>query len=353
MNKGGDMSETHEIRHFEEMIRKGTDDINCYFKLASLYFDKGKYEEVLSLYNGLSEKKLTIIEQGRVLYEKGVACQILNRIEDALSFFRISLKKIQKVKDSIEALDIKGLNFYSIFNLSQSEEEKIRYATKALDCFNKLKTQFKVREEDYSVNSYLAGIYEKIGQYDNSLNLYNEIIESSTDLHDRVWAMVGAASIYELKGDYQNSLTCLIDALKRAGNTVPTSKIYFDLGKLHFTTKVYEAAKEAFQNALFKMKEEILLKDNEEYKIDISWYLGSIAYNLGENEDFISYFTDLLRKIGTNHFYYPNINITLGHFYSEKNDFIKSRYYYEKARLSETISEEELKMVEECLTRIA
>lgn len=346
------MADNNELKVLEGRAQKGIADINCYFRLASLYFEEGDFEKVLSLYNGISEKKLTSIEHARVLREKGVASQLLNRIEDALSLFRASLNKAHNLPDSIEVLDIRGLDLHSIFDLTENMEEKMRCASEAIDCFNKLKIDYKVREEEYLVNSYLADIYVKIGQYDNALSLYKEIIEESTDIHDSVWALVGVASIFELKGEYQNSFNCLTDALKQAGNTVPTSKIYFDLGKLHFAENEYEAAKEAFQKALSKMKAENLLKNNEEYKNDILWHLGMIAYNL-EEDNVIFYFSDILKRIETDHLYYPNINITIGHFYIKENSFQKARYYYERALLSETISEEEQKMAEECLAKLS
>ncbi|MCP4112984.1 MAG: tetratricopeptide repeat protein [Desulfobacteraceae bacterium] len=221
------MESKTSFTELEEMIHKGSDDINDYFALGVLYLENGNFEKLLSLYDDAARLQLTNLDHTRILHEKGKALQMLNKEQDAAALFHKSLRLLRSEKDSVDSLDLKALNLYNLFLHSQSSDEDRNYAFEASECFKKLIKEYNIPEEGYSVYSHLADIYTKLGEYEDALNYYNKAIELSAEKSDIVWLTSGIADVYAMKGDYRQAAGYFNKALSKAGKNFPTSKIYF------------------------------------------------------------------------------------------------------------------------------
>ena len=124
------------------------------------------------------------------------------------------------------------------------------------------------------------------------------------------------------------------------------------MGKMYFENDYLSEADTAFRNALQKYENDVLLGGNKEYKLDIFWYLGMIAYETGKEKDIVKFFKEIMLNIDNSHYYYANIHITLGHYYSIKNNYDKARDHYNIVLSAPYATDEEINMAKSCLSQI-
>jgi tetratricopeptide (TPR) repeat protein len=264
-----------------------------------------------------------------------------------------SFKLIEKEADSADSLDLKGLNKYNLFLHLMGRDEGRQHAEDAIKYFNlSLKSTDSSDSRYFVTFSYLADIYSKLGQYENALNHYDQVLKLSSDKNDIVWALVGVASIYGLRKKLKLAEQYFNKAIDEASNTIATTKIYFDMARMYFENDCLSEADTAFSIALQKYENDVVLSGNKEYKLDILWYLGMIAYETGKDKDFVKLFKEIMLNIDNSHYYYANVHITLGHFYSIKNNYEKAREHYNIVLSAPYAIDEEIKMAKSCLSQI-
>ncbi len=344
---------TEKVEALEKRIRDNSATVSDYFKLGTIYLDGGDYNKVIHLYDQIIKLSLSNLELSRVYYEKGEALKLSNKNEKAICSYIKSYKLIQTEANSVDSLDLKGLNKYNLFLHFRESNEGRQHAEEAINYFNLLLKKLDSSDERYFVTlSYLADIYSKLGEYNNALNYYDQILKLSSDNNDIVWALGGVASIYGLRKELKRAEQYFKKAIHKANKTIAISKIYFDMGKMYFENNCFSEADTALRNALLKLEDDVILKENKEYKIDILWYLGTLAYEAGREKDIEEFFKAIMVSIDNNHYYYANIHITLGHFYSIKNNNEKAREHYNYVLSAPLASEEEINMAKDSLSQI-
>ncbi len=346
------MGSEQSIAELEETVRRGSDDTDDYFALGTLYLENGNFEKLLSLYDDAEKLQLTDLDRAGICYEKGTALQMMNREQEAEALFHRSLHLLLNEKDSVRYLDLKAVNLYNLFLHSRHSDEGRNYALEAAEYFKRLIKEYNVPEEGYSAYSHLAEIYAELGEYEDALNYYDKALELSAEKADIVWLTAGLAYVYGLKGDYRQAVRHFNKALGKAGKGFPTSKIHFDMGRMYSEAEEFDKAHRSFRNALGRLKDDPLLRNNEEFETDIQWYLGTTAFRIGMEKDVTHFLGTVLGKTDYDHYYFANINITMGHLCLMRNDYEKARDYYSNALLSPNASEEETKMAEECLSQL-
>jgi len=341
-----------DLVELEKSILNGSEDINEHLMLGDLYFKAGDYEKLIILYNQTIKLQLSKLDQARIYYEKGETLQLLNKPEDAIASFRKAIQTLQNEKDTWESLYIKGLSSYNLYLLCSDINETKQHSNAALNYLKIIVDKYPDHDEIGYVYSPLADVYAKNGKYDSALHCYNMALNQKADDYSTVQYLCGIASVYGMKQQYGLAEQYFKDALKTADNT-NISKIFYDMGVMYYEANSLTDANQAFKNALEQMKNDPLLKDNKEYKVDVLWYLGTIAYELGSSrEDVVGSFERVLELIDENHFYYTSANLTLGHFYSMTQKFGKAREYYNNVLSAPIADDEDIKMANECLAKL-
>jgi tetratricopeptide (TPR) repeat protein len=346
------MKVIERIIELEEKINQGSTNVAEYIELSSLYIESGQHDNFLKLSNQLEKFPLSKWETAILHYDKGEALQLSNRMEEALSSFKKSLQAIPPKDDSADTLSLKGLNHYNLFLLLQDSKESRQHAQDAIRCFELLIKKYPNYEDKHRIYSYLADTYEKLGKYEPSLHYNNLALEISSNNYELVWALIGMATTYGMAKKYRESEEYFNKALRKANKSVPTSKIYYEQGKMYFEGNDLTKAAKAYRNALKYKKDDPKLKDNQEYEIDIFWHLGTIAYELDNEKDIVKYFEKVLECIDNSHYYYANSHLSLGHFYTVKKDYITARKHYYKVLIAPHAADEEIKMAKEWLAKL-
>jgi tetratricopeptide (TPR) repeat protein len=352
VTKGKFVKDIERITELEEKINQGSTNVDEYIELGSLYIESGQHSNFLKLHKKTEKLPLSKLEMAVLHYDKGEALKLSNRIEESSSSFKKSLQAIPPKDDSADALSLKGLNHHNLFLILQDSKESHQHAKDAIRCFELLVKQYPNYEDKHRIYLYLADTHEKLGEYESSLHYNNLALEISSNNYELVWALTGMATTYGMAKKYRESEDYFTKALRKANKSVPTSKIYYEQGKVYFEGNDLTKADKAFRNALKYKKDHPELKDNQEYEIDILWHLGTIAYELDNEKDIIKYFEKVLECIDNSHYYYANSHLSLGHFFMMKKDYIKARKHYSKVLTAPHAADGEIKMAKEWLAEL-
>lgn len=335
----------------EGIICKDPKEVEDYFLLGNRYLSAGDYNKLISLYDDLLKLELTPIDKSRTYYERGEAYTFANEHEKAKISYEKSLLLLKEVDDSIDTLDLKGLNNYNLFILSSEGETGYRHAKEAIVFFKQLVNQFEVNEKIYMTYSYMADIFYRLGEYDNALHYYTLAREESGGTQNIVWVLSGMAATYGKKNSLKEATLLFNEALSKADVHTPVSRIYFDMGEMYFGAKMFDDAYNSFQKAIESKNKDPRLKNNIEYEVEILWYIGTIAYET-EKHDKMKAFEKILNMINNKHHFYANSHLTLGHFYIMNGNNARAIEHYNNVLLATIATKDEVEMAKDCLKQI-
>ena len=344
-----------KIRKIEIKVQEGSNNINEHLTLGALYFDAGDFDKLISLYDKTLRLSLSELDKGRIYYERGEAYQLSSRYEYSIKSFEKAIKTLQNVESSWESLYIKGISSYNLFLLCLDRDKLKQYSDDAINYFNLIIDEHSVHQDIHHVYSSLADIYAKLEEYDKAEYFYSSALEQHVDDLALVQYLSGMASVYGKKSQYDKAIKHFNEALRKANKkSINTSKIYYEMGVVYLAGNFLSEAEKALQIALEEKKSDPLLKDNQEYEVDILWYLGTTAYELGNSDDDVEiYFSKVLELIDNNHFYYTSTHLTLAHLYASMNKDRKAKEHYNNVLIAPFADEEDKKMAKECLSQLS
>jgi len=336
----------------EEKIRTGSGQIEDYFDLSALYFESGKIQNLLELYQNVITLNLSGKDLAQIYCEKGEALQSLSRSGEAIDCFLKSLSKLPSKGQTTEELGMAGINHYNLALLLADSPEGEKHSKAAVKCFNLLIEHDADNRERYAAFSHLADLYSRLGNYETSLHYYELALEVAADNSERVWALSGKAAVSAQAGRFNESAELFERALTEASDEIPKSKIYYEQGKMLFEENNFAKAFMAFQKAFGMRKYDPTLRNNREYEIDILWHLGTSSYEVEDEERAFDCLQKVLENINETHYYFANSHLTLGHLYLMSNKPGKAREHYNKVLKAPRVSQEEMQMAKDCLAHI-
>lgn len=341
------MLTSEKIFELEKKIENHSKNAEDYFLLGREYLSCGDYHKLLALYDKLLNISLPPIDEARVYYEMGEALSLDSEIDKAITSYKNSLLLLGNMDDSIEVLDLKGLNKYNLYLLSADD----RYAKEAIDIFKRLIENFDSIEKLLMTCSYLADIFYRLGDYDNALHYYSLALKDSDD-NQKFWIFSGIAATYSKKNNIDEAILYFNKALSHADTNSPVSQLYYDMGMMYFDANMLDDSYNAFQMALKSKDKETVLKNNIEYEIEILWHMLSIAYEMNEFINITCHFEKLKNLINSDHHYYANTHLKLGHYFFMKGENTKAIDHYNNVLSGPMATKEEIKIAKDCLKKI-
>jgi tetratricopeptide (TPR) repeat protein len=335
----------------EERIARGSGKVDDYFKLGKLYLESAQYASLLALYERLEKQSLSEVELARLYYERGDALEPSNRNE-AIASFRKSLQHISPNDYSVEALFLRGLCHHSLFLLVTDPDERRSNGEEAIKDFKLILDKRPAFEDKYALFSYIADIYTMLNEHREALSFYNGALRRSANAKERIGALTGIGVVLGKQKKARKAEKYFDTALQEATGIAPTSKIHYEKGKMLFESNDFRKAYEEFKQALESIHNDPGLRGNKDYQIEIFWHLGTIAYELKEDEKAIGYLSRILEEVDEPHYYYASANLTLGHIWLFKQDYARAREHYNSVLSAPRSFEPEKSMAKKCIGEI-
>ncbi|OGW43467.1 MAG: hypothetical protein A2X57_03045 [Nitrospirae bacterium GWD2_57_8] len=336
----------------EKKVEEGIARIEDYLSLGHIYFAEGQYHKLLSLIEKAYSLQLCVIEKARLLFEKGQALSMIGMPAEAAVCYKVSLNLISTERDSESVLDIRGMNYYGLFLLSNRQKSGTQYADKALKAFKRLVEEHPAYDQNAMLYSHIADLHFRLGASDAAIESYKQAIKLSTNNTTRMWFLSGLASIYRDNKDYQKADETFRQALVLAEEKRYLSKLNFEIGLMYFDLNKQKEALAAFAKALEYKEHDPLLKDDRDYLADITWHLGVLEYSTGNYDEAIKHLTRTLQILDKKSGYYCNAYLTIGHSFLGKGLHGKAREYYMKILESPDATAEEKGEARDALNKI-
>ncbi len=339
-----------DISGLEAAIKKMPSNTEDVFALGDAYFQAGRYSDLLGLYERMMKMNLSGVDLATALSYKGVAHVCLCNWEEAVAAFVDTLEVLEKLPDEEEeVISLKGFNYYDLSTYCEDTDKGEEYAAKALEYLTMLAERFPEYPHLIKVYAHLADLHHSFDDSAMALQYYDLFYQLGQGTEDGVWALSGMAGVYGAMGDHQKAMLFFNRALDAANSSVPITKIYYDMGEMHFQFNKLPEAEAALKTALKFKDLDPILGPNDEYEFSILWRLGTIAYDLENDDEMLGLFEDLLTRIDNDHIYYADINLRLGHYYAAAFRYSTSARHYNQVLLTPIATAEETMMAKNCL----
>jgi tetratricopeptide (TPR) repeat protein len=341
----------------EGRIRNGSKNADDYFDLADVYFFKGMFDQMLELLGKLRNLSLSDTDKAHLYQQEAEAFLSLGRIKEAEWNYRKSLEAIESPEDSFEYLWIMGRAHYTLSTLSVDNDTVMEHSKAALECLTKALTFEAMAGEEQRnrlafVYSWIADMHSKMGRLDDSLRIHEKALSLAIREEDVVEILTDIAMVYTMKGNFGKAEKTFREALRRAQTAVPTTKIYFEMGKMYVSWGKISEAMDAFRNALKELDGDLRLKNSSGYETSVIWYLGFAAYGLGYGEEAIRCMNTVLERVDKEDlFHLRSHSILANQYYKDVND-AKAREHFHEVLLSPLADSEDIETAKKYLATI-
>ncbi|MEM5787343.1 MAG: hypothetical protein AAGU11_08495 [Syntrophobacteraceae bacterium] len=195
-------------------------------------------------------------------------------------------------------------------------------------------------------------MHSKIGQLDESIRTHNKALDLAKRKEDLVGILVDMAMVYLLKKDFKSAEKTFKMSIAKAGDEVPTTKIHYEMGKMYVEWPKLSKARESFKSALDQLKYDTILKNTAGYETDIIWYLGFIAYGLGDSDETKKHMLTVLERVDESNKLYAESNLILGHQYYKMDHMHKAGEHYYKVITARKADPESISVAKKFLASI-
>ena len=232
-----------------------------------------------------------------------------------------------------------AVNYYTFlaqqFLYSDDYIAALKYLKKAESSLLKTKNQ---RDEEL-IDFYFVGneIYNILGNHEQALKyslICSEIIKQKKAFNSNEYAIAlnNIAVNYNELEDYEKGLKFYEEAKKyklKSGEKEDLSVIFENIGKclknLNRFDEAYDACKKALELSFSAERPEL------EHQISAYEGLADLYIKINKNDSALICADKLLELIKKSNSRLENTYIVLGKIYSAANEFVKARYYFEKA----------------------
>lgn len=332
----------------EAMVETCGNDDRPYQILAERYADRSEFEKALDVLDRLLALQPRQEALLAALFSKANLLAAIEQSAEAIRLLTKILTTVDNEASSPEALGMKGLSHYLLHCLL-SEDPGGPHAEQA---FRSLEELIRLRpdyDEDEKVMTALGDLRADRGDFVGGVAAYRRALEVSRSSEERHWIEVGLARVYQSAGDAHAAEQLYREAIARAGQR-DRSGIYLDLGYLLMNNDRRAEARTAFESALDGGAESL----RSEQVVDVFWHLAALAYEDpdSDSEKAREYLEQALPLATSEHLYFADIHIVLGHCYAERGELIQARQHYNIASFAPLATPEQIEMAQRCLEDI-
>jgi tetratricopeptide (TPR) repeat protein len=256
----------------EQRISTGSLIVDDFFDLADIYFFKGLFPEMLEILEKAKDLQLSNLDQAHLCLIEAEGFLALGRVEEGECNYRRSLEFLVEPESSFEYLFAVGRAHYNLAMILEDNNEVLDHAKLALEFLsNSLKFEVLANEETRAhsgVYSWIGDMYSKMGQFKAALKMHEKAFEIAIEQEDLVGIQVDIAAVHTLRKDFKKAEKAFRQAIKDANGRVPTTKIYYELGKMYIEWQKMPEAKQAFKDSWQSLDSDLRLKNSVGYKTE-------------------------------------------------------------------------------------
>lgn len=235
--------------------------------------------------------------------------------------------------DQARSLEQAAVHYIRAANWSRK-----RYANrKAIELYTKGLSYMSDADMDFKIKAFhdLGSVHDMMGEYDQSLAYYRELLRYAWLLHDRRKAGVALNKIgraYRNLSDFDESLRCLKNALehfKEFGDLPGIASTLDDMGKVHWIKSEYDEALKHYRAGLAIRREQ---QNKRSIALSLN-HIGSLHLQRGELRDAMLYFKEALelrRAVNDRQGLAESFN-NLGILCMERSDYPQARTLFQEA----------------------
>jgi tetratricopeptide (TPR) repeat protein len=334
-----DMTDTETEEKLRQKIADGSQDPEDYRNLTDLLFPSGDYDEAIALYQRALTFPLTAfkkaqlsIELGWIYYDIGRQAQVRGLAQEALSLLSTEPR-------SAEVLYCLGAS-QALLALSLCITDANAGAEAARLALDWLE-QAIADEADFKDKSYAyidaARMHSLLGNVDKVVTHCERCLTREISETQRISCLILYAQALQREERFAEAEQAITEAFRYGKNYksgLLHSRLDVELGGIQRSTNRLAESKETFRHALAALKTDPYFHNDTQTLGEVYFNLALVCYELGEYEDAISAYSEVLRCDTKDGPSYWTALYWLGRSYEAREDHRKARDCYAEVSAS-------------------
>ena len=348
------MVDTEAEEKLRQKIADGSQDPDDYRNLTDLLCPSGRYDEAIALYQQALTFPLTAfkkaqlsMELGGIYYDIGQQAQVTGLAQNALSLLSTEPRSAEVCYclGASQAL----LAFCLSFTDANASTEAARLALDWLE-------QAIADEADFKDKPYAyidaARMHSMLGNVDKAITHCERCLEREINENQRILCLIVYAQALQQEERFTEAEQAIAEAFRYGKNYKSglVHGLYIELGGIQRSTNRLAESKKSFEQALAAVKSDPYFHDSVEILGETHFNLGSVCYELGEYEDAISAYNEVLRHNAKDGPSYWTALYWLGRSYEAVEDHRQARDCYAEVLASPHATEDDRSLARESLT---
>ena len=350
-----DMTDTETEEKLRQKIAEGSQDPDDFRDLTDLLFPSGRYDEAITLYQRALTFSLTAFKKGQlsmelawIYYDIGQQAQVTELAQDALSLLSTEPKSAEVLYCQGASEALLALSVCSTDANGGAEEARL-----ALDWLE----QAIADEADFKDKSYAyidaARMHSLLGNVDEVVTHCERCLTREISETQRISCLILYAQALQREERFAEAEQAITEAFRYGKNYksgLLHSRLDVELGEILRSTNRLVESKERFRHALAVLKSDPYFHNDTQTLGEVYFNLASVCYELGEYEDAISAYNEVLRCDTKDGPSYWTALYWLGRSYEATEDQRKARDCYAEVLASSYATDTDRTLAREDLT---
>jgi tetratricopeptide (TPR) repeat protein len=328
---GGDYPDREAEEKLQQKVAAGSQDPDDYRNLTDLLFPSGRYDEGIRLYRQALTLPLTQFKKAQLSMELGWIYYDIGQQAEARLLAHEALSLLSTEPRAAEVLYCLGasqalLSFIEFFADPNAGAEAARLAIGWLEESIADQAEFKDKP-----NAFMdaARLHWLLGNADKAIVYCEQCLGRQLNQMQRVSCLTAYAQALQGEERFVEAEHAIAEAFEYGKNYKSglLYRLHVERGNiLRFTNRAREA-KSSFEQALAVLKSDPYYHTDAEVLREIYFNLATVSYELGEYQDAISAYGEVLRNSKDVPVYWTTL-YWLGRSYEATEDYAKARDCY-------------------------
>ncbi len=294
-----DMTDTEIEEKLRQKIADGSQDPEDYRNLTDLLFPSGDYDEAIALYQRALTFPLTAFKKAQLSMELGWTYYDIGQQAQVVALAQEALSLLSTEPRSAEVLYCLGAS-QALLALSLCITDANAGAEAARLALDWLE-QAIADDSDFKDKPYAyidaARMHSMLGNVHKAITHCERCLEQEISEMQRIACLIVCAQALQRKERFADAEQAITEAFRYGKNYKSglLQTLYMELGAIQRLTNRLTDSRTSLEQALAAAKSDPYFHNDMEILGEIQFNLASVCYELGEYEDAISAYNEVLR----------------------------------------------------------